>query len=880
MPGQRVRIGRTTFPGPLLRLSRHSWIQISAAPPSDGFVDMASQWIRAAATRNFEENWQAYLEVRTAEAFRLPEFFAEYLRGHANDPADQQLNASAGLAASVADVGIALIADCVGFGLIGASAAKGNSLAERLFARVNKVATQTAFALTPAPLQELEGLTHSFYKTLQRWKDRLSTSIDSLKSCELLKAQPKAMSVAEVGTQFQRILDQVFTTEQQDKKNDQINLWKVYQDQWAELLGQSTLPSGLKDQVLKALAAHATPQPVLGQPQPRRFDLRARLAQENIDRFWSFFTASNNTGDADGLNLVQVCFPAYLKYYASVRFGLTIPPVAGCTLPSGAAETALRDSFPLACPQAPAALTDIPLGLDTRATKFKDFLLPKPDQNFLDNRVPQGLTFSLGRVESNPASAQQTAANDILEKSSGSVVLMRKTGALPQPWRVLNYAETWLQTKVLRQDPTVVPYKVHYRGNLKQALVTYDNRAITADSQLSEPSLIGGYVQDDNLDYSQAFLRFRYCGANAFANPGSGIPLPPAYTAMPGLKFGKSYQLAAFVMTNSAIPPSEVAATGVPWQVNSTLAASINIPPEAIIGGGTGLKYLRRVKVGPLRIKPVIAREANDPRVIPPDVSPRAREYEFFDDGTPTPPKSSEVPLLLLAPGTFRFGKAGSSFSFDVRPPATSWECWDRWLAFDESVVTTAQRGAAIGEIYRLTRNNQNNSKPDDVTVDDPAVHTSFRIELHLVQDNGKLTPKDSRLIEFGAPGALPLKRFQRTGRRVNCVISSTTEGITEVNGEVQVSVKEGELYRLALSPAIPKEFLDRFTNEPVKPTDRRSHSALRVTLRLKLPPRCRTRSPPTPIRCVTFFGRRPPVRITSIQRPAKRRSGLIWLYP
>jgi hypothetical protein len=198
----------------------------------------------------------------------------------------------------------------------------------------------------------------------------------------------------------------------------------------------------------------------------------------------------------------------------------------------------------------------------------------------------------------------------MLEHISGFVILMREVGAKDQSWHCLNYAETWLADKVLRSEPCVAPYRVHYRGNLKQVLATYNNRALTADSPLSEDDLIDRYYPQP-LDYSDGFLRFRYCGASAYADQSIELPEPPEFTKTPGLKFGSFYQFAVLALTNCGIPP-KTAADRTGWMLASTIGPD-KVPADAIIGGKTGLQYLRRVKVGAVRIKPLVP-DANDPR--------------------------------------------------------------------------------------------------------------------------------------------------------------------------------------------------------------------------------------------------------------------------
>jgi len=794
--------------------------RIGINPPADSFVDMADQWIRhpAGARADYAEDWQSRLEVRMAEAFRLPEFFADYLRPATAAPA-------------VADIGIALIADCAGPGLVGASVAQGSSFAESLLATVKNVdPAQEPFTLTRPQWTELENLSRGLYTSFQQWKDTVTTTIPSLSNCELLKAAPKAMTIQEIAVQFQRIIDQVFSTQHDETQPDLINLWALFRAQWEVLLDNATtLGDAEKSRIRQALAAHASPPPAPSQPTAktsRLFDIRTRLAVDNMDRLWSSFVVSNAAAlaaDPDGLQLIETCFPAFLQYYASIRFGIDRPSVAGCTLPSGASEQALINSFTLPVNYVPQAPQSERGGLkqsliNTRAENFKKVLRPEKGAVAPDDKVPQGLTFSLGRIAPDPNGSQA----DILESISGFAVLMREVGAVDTSWHCLNYAEPWLDDKPLLTDPCVAPYRLHYRGNLKQALATYNNKALTADSPLNEDDLLDRYYPSDKqLTYKDAFLRFRYCGAAAYADQTAQLPEPPNYVRTPGLKFKSSYQFAAVALTNCGIPPRSVAdASG--WKLARTIAAGV-VPDAAIIGGKTGLEYRRSVQVGGPRINAAVT-DTNDPRVIPPDVSTRAREYEFFDDGTASPPRSSKVPVVLLAPPTFKYGAAGVQFAFTVRPPAVGWDCWDRWVA---PTISRDTRSGVIAEIYNLTRDNV--GKPPEQTVDtsldDPAVHTRFWLELRRVQDDGKLDTASAgqrRWVDYGAPigSGATVNAYQRAPVGVTCIISDTEEIVPTTGKDVEVHVKKGELYRLALYAAVPKTDVPRFVDGLLKADD------------------------------------------------------------
>ena len=55
-------------------------------------MDMKDQWVRLPkGPSSFEEDWQAQLEVRAAEAFRLPELFTDWFRAYSVSPTPDTL---------------------------------------------------------------------------------------------------------------------------------------------------------------------------------------------------------------------------------------------------------------------------------------------------------------------------------------------------------------------------------------------------------------------------------------------------------------------------------------------------------------------------------------------------------------------------------------------------------------------------------------------------------------------------------------------------------------------------------------------------------------------------------------------------------------------
>jgi hypothetical protein len=765
---------------------------INLTPPVDSFVDMQEQWVRVPQSEYFEDDWQGQLESRVAEAFRLPEFFSDLIRLHVPDSPDTGLFAVGSNLAQVSRMALASVADVAGFGLVGASSSEGKSFAKRLLASMD--GTVQPISLSPAQWASLEILAGTFYGNLDDWLTMLKTALPALSDSQLIKG--KALEVAQTLAQFQRILDIVFASENQQ------NLWKLFSAQWAALLKKSAIPLGDQAKILAAFDWHAS---------KRLFDIRAGLAISNLDRFWPDFVKSNGSAagaDPSGTALIDTCFKIYLAYYGYSRVGATPLQPGTCKLPAAAPA--------FSPPVTPADNLDLQnelaKKLADRASQFRPRLRPIPTPTAASG-VPQGITVMLSRLEHEDRSGQRV---DILEHSSGVVAFMREIGT-DTNWHCLNYSEPWLGSNKLdtgSYGPALTPYRPHYRTALKQASLTYNNGSVTADSALAEPAMVGRYF-DSPIDYSTAFIRFRYFGA---ADPKT--PLPDLVKT-PGLKFGRQYEFCFAALTNTGVPPASVADGSAKWRLKATL-------PDGVQPTGTyptvKAPYQRKILVGPLRLAapapsgpPAPLRTADYPPV-PNSVTPRAREYEGFapaaGDFAPSC-TSKEASAVLLSPTNWAKSGGRSQFSFDVRPPSVSWNCWDRWTSADpQTTETRLSRSKLIAAIYRNTAGRAKSIGQPDLQPDDPAVENKLWIELRPIADDGTLTapatsgdPKwSSWSNEFAKATAGDLKSFQRGPIRFTCTISDNNEGISVDADGVQVAVKQGELYRLTICAAVKVE--------------------------------------------------------------------------
>ena len=148
--------------------------------------------------------------------------------------------------------------------------------------------------------------------------------------------------------------------------------------------------------------------------------------------------------------------------------------------------------------------------------------------------------------------------------------------------------------------------------------MTYENKSVTADSPLNEAALVQRYF-DDKIEYTDSFIRFRYCGASApnqepprpLEDASSEIRKPVRALLLRTHQYGRTSE-------DSRLWRTLLGGCGprLPAGTQSDKTVVIEVP------------YQRRIPVGPLRISS--ATGATPYPAIPAAVSPRAREYETF----------------------------------------------------------------------------------------------------------------------------------------------------------------------------------------------------------------------------------------------------------
>lgn len=424
------------------------------------------------------------------------------------------------------------------------------------------------------------------------------------------------------------------------------------------------------------------------------------------------------------------------------------------------------------------------------------------------------------------AAAPDDDEEDRLAEIRGVVVLAREKDG---EWHCLNWARAVDpgRARPLLEDPLLLPARLAWVGGLHQATVTYDNAPLAVRGPLES---LGAWE-----------LRS--------INGGGTSSLPICFgfhpeTRLPGLAFGRDYELAAFLVGNSGALPSQVRENGSPWKMAQD-------PSRWRIPEGVTFKYRRQVPVGLARAEgPFLV--ADGERQVPgrlgaPDgVTPRmgevvprlaavgngAQENGAAGGGADRLELAEESRPFLLLHRDLGSGSAQPTCRFEIRPPAVDWRTWDRWMAADgEGAVPLRQE--VLARFHEIRYCIDSEAAPDDqlretareLVLDDPAVR-GFRV---VVRD----LDQDEEVLEgtlgFGAHGddgehRLPgrVRRRPSTLALSGCVPhdhpprayrpSAGSDGL-------HLELSEGHLYRVTVYPLLVDgagyRFHERAEDEP-----------------------------------------------------------------
>lgn len=426
-------------------------------------------------------------------------------------------------------------------------------------------------------------------------------------------------------------------------------------------------------------------------------------------------------------------------------------------------------------------------------------------------QAPDGIVIQVARVTDEPGTV--TTADDQgdpLRRISGVAILLREKGAAD--WSCLNLASIHVPSNGGQETEwpgyeeivkaALVPTRLHYRDDVRQAFVTYDNLPLVAESPTAglarehafdDPRPGGGGAAIDS------FALFRY--ANPYAK--NGPQLPP-------LSFGKRYEAAAFVVGNGGEVPSELAhvENGTPNpRLLRTDLSGFALPAGCL---RPDIWYRRRVAVGSVRpAAPTAERAAGAPMqriplpLIPRGVVPVARA---IDPRT----GAAEEPLLLLTPrvGGPWSAEAKDRFEFAVRPPSVDLNVWERWENAHVGDDARTRRAQVWASYFELTEAAADKRNAADLTIDDPAC-ARFVVRLtSLVAGQDKQLKKTLALPAVGNVG-LGIVQAKPSKVTILATAKGTSAALEVVSGAITVRIPEQEVWRLEIFSQVDER--DRF---------------------------------------------------------------------
>lgn len=361
-----------------------------------------------------------------------------------------------------------------------------------------------------------------------------------------------------------------------------------------------------------------------------------------------------------------------------------------------------------------------------------------------------------GAVTPSPeAGALDVVDPDVWRYIAGIVPMLREPG---KPWRILSAANIHHQQSEhdgtdagLFDKPAVVPFRVPFRGGVRHPFVTYDQRSVIAESALTVAALGGGRFEvtrelDPLLPAPPPDSRYAYRAV-----------LQDAFKMLKlaRLRFGRKYEMAAFIMDTAGGVPDELATRApelddngqplldengdpvivpIPWRLDYAKWEGEAPQQDFTVPRVVAFDYLRRVPVGQVRVTPLREGLSNWPEP-PTGVFPLAKEIK--DAGGETaqaaPPPGEErrvqaVPLALL------YGEGGqptTRINLNLRPPTVDTDVLERWLDPSALVAPAPDKRPHLEQVLteyfkRLARRNDpavGQSKPsEDLSLDDPAV--------------------------------------------------------------------------------------------------------------------------------------------------------------
>ncbi|HKQ77822.1 MAG TPA: hypothetical protein VJ810_29260, partial [Blastocatellia bacterium] len=364
-----------------------------------------------------------------------------------------------------------------------------------------------------------------------------------------------------------------------------------------------------------------------------------------------------------------------------------------------------------------------------------------------------------------------------------------------------------------------VPVRAHFRKNnelsdhIRYPFITYNQRSLIAASPLGDATRDAFTASNENPEAQQAVTFYEY---DAVLDPNpSDLKLTP-------LRFGRRYQMAAFMIDLAGGLPRELAKT-YPWV---GLTEGLNAPEDAEVI--QDFHYWRRVPIGQVRLSAIRNDSARWEAVnwpsLPEQCAPLSKELEAGGRIELTPEAEGRQ-LALLAETGRHSPVIGNEFIFGLRPPSVELAALERWGI--ESVPNAPASKKVLASYYRRLNRRQNTlpanaplpTPDDDISLDDPAV-TAYLITLETFdwETGGWGTPKGRIVLVSARAKGDDIGYFQQDWLRVRCVSGDSAQieptPSDEAPQEIKITIpqREATVARIQTHALAPKELVEGAT--------------------------------------------------------------------
>ncbi|MDX2043795.1 MAG: hypothetical protein SF097_21435 [Acidobacteriota bacterium] len=726
------------------------------------YFDLGSLWVNSptGTQAHDEEDWRALLEQRMADSLDLGARILEACRPRVN--ATFRMTATQENRLAVERLVLSGLRDIAGIGY--RAAPGGKCLINMALATQATQAERKPLVESPekpaaeSPIRSLieQQVAAEFggAEGLKKWKKLLRETIPELSGARVLAEEdPNPAAAATLDeTAFERSLGELEHVRQTVLRAP--NLENVVRAQW-RLIARDKENKVIGELERLAKLAERAEFPFL--------DARSLLAKENLWAFWRNFIGliKPTNDDPSGRTELANNLPLLFETYFRKRFVTDLPigdfPGSSLSLPN---YTKQHPLFPDP-PSTPPNPLSTPAGVIRAVLDEIRFFSPRAAQQLIAGRpisaqnpsddlveptdVPHAITLQIDSLGELPADTPGDPDSDLLDHIAGVGILMREkpaTASNGRGWKCLNFASPKFrgqgnEEKIL----SLVPLRIGYQNDVRFSSVTYNNQPISAESPIGGLSvykmeaperdpLRSPDAAEKQGDRVSPLVSYLTPAPDVIGVDQTGKPK----RLLPGLKFGSTYEVLPFLMTNSGALPRALAPSqpyDPDWEAFDSERAEVR---PVVRNKIRTVPYLRKVRVGEIRmLAPASGKKLNFPSV-PEGVALRLRDMNtalLLPSDMSEADRRKEHPIILLRPADdaspdkqiWDANLAQDSFTFLLRKPATDINTWDRWVAREES-NRDLRKAVYAAYHYRcdLKKGKDTRDETEDVSIDDPAV--------------------------------------------------------------------------------------------------------------------------------------------------------------